>query len=129
MLQVLLKRKFLLCSKKKKLSTYASRIVLCFDIPKKLCVVARYCRVLTEGPYSEFFRESTDYIGGVEDNIPVVDEGSDPIKKVLNLTGNLRGDVARLILDGFEVEDDNEPAEINIPAPTQTKSNLNEVQF
>ena len=64
-------------------------------------------------------------IEGVEDNVPVVDEGLDPIEIVPNLTGNLREDIAQLTLDRVEVDDDNEPAEENISAPTQTTTNLN----
>ena len=45
---------------------------------------------------------------------------------VPNLTRNLREDIAWLTLD--RVDDDNEPTEENIPAPTQTRTNLNEVQ-
>ena len=37
---------------------------------------------------------------------------------VPNLIGNLRDDIARLTLDGFEVDDDNELAEENVPPPT-----------
>ena len=85
---------------------------------EELYVVARYCRVL--GPCSEIFRESTELIEGVEDNVPVVDEGLDQIELLQNLTGNLREDIAQLTLYGFEVDDDNKPAEENIPAPTQT---------
>ena len=45
------------------------------------------------------------------------------------MTGNLRENIAQLTLDGFELYDDNDPAEKNISAPTQTRTNLNEVQF
>ena len=45
-------------------------------------------------------------IEGVEDNVPVVDEGLDPIEIVPNLTGNLREDIAQLTLDRVEVDDD-----------------------
>ena len=76
----------------------------------RLYVVTRCCRVLTERPCSNFLRESTDLIECVEDNVPVVDEGLDPIELVPNMTGNLREDIVRLTLDGFEVDDYNEPA-------------------
>ena len=42
---------------------------------EELYIVARYCRVLTEGPCSEFFRENTESMEGVEDYDPVLDEG------------------------------------------------------
>ena len=96
---------------------------------EELYVVAKYCGVLTEGSCSYFFMENTELIEGLEDNIPVVDEGLDSMKLVPNLIGNLIGNIARLTLDGFEVDDDNELSEENNAAPTQTKANLYEVQF
>ena len=66
---------------------------------------------------------------GVEDNVPVPDEGLDPIELVPNLTDNLTEDIAQLTLDGYELDEDYVPAKGNIPAPTQIRTNLNEVQF
>ena len=87
-------------------------------VNEELYIVARYCRVLIEGPCSEFFRENVESIEGVEDNVPVVDEGLDPIQLVPNLTDNLTEDIVQLTLDMFELDEDYVPAEENIPAPT-----------
>ena len=57
-------------------------------------------------------------IEGVEDNGAAIDEGLDPMEYVPNLTDNFRKYIARLTLEEFGFDDDNEPAEKNIPAPT-----------
>lgn len=82
-----------------------------------LYVVERYCRVINEGPCIELFGEDTSSIEDLEDNGTTVDVGLDTVEVLPNLTGDIREDIERLTLEGFEVDDDNEPDEENIPAP------------
>ena len=52
---------------------------------EELYVVAKYRKVLTKEPWSDFFRENTEKIEGPEHISPAIDEGSDPMKLVPNL--------------------------------------------
>ena len=91
----------------------------------ELYAVVRYCSVTTEGPCSEFFVADGTPTEEIENEPPAEDEGLDPVPIVPALTGDLREDIARLRMEGFEVDDDNDPAEENVPAATQpTKDTL-----
>ena len=92
-------------------------------IDVELHAVMRYCNVTTEGPCSEFFVADGTPTEEVENEPPAVDEGLDPVPIVPTLTGDLREDIARLRMEGFEVDDDNDPAEENIPTATQPTEN------
>jgi hypothetical protein len=74
----------------------------------------RFAKVTTEGPQEEIFdkaddrnEEGTGHNNGDDDNpveVPAVDR-----------YGNHAEDVARLLAEGYDVDDDNEPAPENIP--------------
>jgi len=94
-------------------------------INEELHAVARYCKVITEGPCIELFTEYTVSSEEVEDNGPVVDEGLDAMEVVPRLTGDVTEDITRLRLEGFKVDNDNEPTVENIPDPKQNNQQNN----
>ena len=82
----------------------------------ELHAVARYCKVITEGPISEIFVEAGVPEEEAIDDAPPVDEGLEPATVIPVSSGNLAEDIHRLRFEGFSIDDDNEPAIENIPA-------------
>ena len=86
------------------------------DFAIELHVVRRFCGVITEGPVSEFFSEGIQTKEQQPDvDGPAVDEGVEALTEVPASSGNIAEDVERFRADGFLVDDDNEPADENIP--------------
>ena len=85
---------------------------------------ARFCHVDTEGPVSEIFTDGSAPVDTeVEETAPPVDEGMDPVVAVPATSGDVGEDIQNLRAQGFSVDDDNEPAEENIPSTTTTPTN------
>ena len=89
----------------------------------ELHAVVRYCSVTTEGPCSEFFVADGLPTEEIKNEEPAQDEGLDPIPIVPTMTGDLCEDIAHLRIEGFEVDDDNDPTEENLPSSTPAAEN------
>ena len=84
----------------------------------ELHCVARFCHVDEEGPVSELYTDGSPPEDSADDNEPRVDEGMDPVVAVPTTTGDLAEDIQNLRALGFSIDDDNEPAEENLPSPS-----------
>ena len=85
---------------------------------------ARFCHVETEGPVSEIFVDGSAPVDTeVQETVPQVDEGMDPELPVPVTTGDISEDIQNLRAQGFSVDDDNEPAEENVPSTTTKPTN------
>ena len=114
--------------KEPKIVNRKEQVVIVFRHPDfaevELHCNARFCHVETEGPVSEIFVDGSAPVDTeVQETAPQVDEGMDPVVAVPATTGDIAEDIQNLRAQGFSVDDDNEPAEENIPDKTTTSSN------
>ena len=90
-------------------------------------VVKRYVKILQEGQAADFFDEPTTQQGNpptqqAEGQEGGVAAGQTPEQNVPELTGELAEDINAMRAAGATVDDDNEPAEENIPAPANNSN-------
>jgi hypothetical protein len=74
----------------------------------------RYVKVLEEGPAADFFNTNP-----VVDEV-ITEEVQNEMVEVPVLTSNVADDVERLRVEGYGVDDDNEPAPENVPNAPQS---------
>ena len=91
------------------------------DFPdKEVHCVARWCKVVTEGPEEKLFEEDRPAEATPAPEPPAVvnERGGDDI--ALRSLSNRAEDIALIRAQGLDVDDDNEPAPENIPDATTT---------
>lgn len=95
------------------------------DFPnEELYCVERWCKVITEGPEASLF----DLPVAVDEAVApvVVGQGEEEdigvvVIPVRGLGSELREDIARFRAEGYDVDDDNDPAPENVPNPRQAQ--------
>jgi hypothetical protein len=84
-----------------------------YDDSSQIYDVAQYCKVIQEGTVGYLFQidEHADLAAAEE-----TAQGNDCVMKLPSLTGTTVRDISHFCVQGFEVDDDNDPAPENVPA-------------
>ena len=84
-----------------------------FDNGSQIYAVAWYCKVIQEGAVGNLFQidEHADLAAAKE-----AAQGNDCVMQLPSLTGTTVEDISHFCMQGFEVDDDNDPAPENEPA-------------
>jgi hypothetical protein len=82
------------------------------DFDKEIYCVERWCKIVTEGPEESLFDNPR-----VDEEAPVVHDEPGVSVPVRTLGAEIREDIARFRSEGYDVDDDNDPAPENVPVP------------
>ena len=95
----------------------------------------RYAKVLECGVDVDYFDGGAEEVGVENDDDELVEAINDTANDVLlsvphlSVHNEIRDNIVRLITDGYQVDDDNEPAPENIPTATRSTSNNDDISW
>ena len=86
-----------------------------FDDGSQMYDVDQYCKVIQEG--------AVGYLSQIDEHAGLAvaeeaDQGNDCVRQLPSLTGTIVEDISHFCTQGFEVDNDNNPAPENVPAAT-----------
>ena len=107
--------------------TYQGIVFATPSIPnEEVWCAQRYCRVLDQGPPDDFFDDARPSPPSPEVAAAASAQDGVPIDDSIFHAGNTAEDIAVVENQGFDVDDDNRPAEENVPVPNGPTADPND---